>query len=235
MEEGADHIEEKRVEKVKIRIDNISFLPFPSPYFSSALKTRGDIYISCGHHILTRSDDESKDFLNDAVVYVLLELHRIVSHLFYTSISWRVEGKIGVRFIYNRYALLFYGGVCSQEPKITILVYDSRRHNETPLLKIQVTPEEIAEAVQCATSDLLQKFIILENEAMNTDYKTDLKNYLEAGEEMKRSPLYKELAFSYLKTEMILNEHRTITQSRTKKITFFNFQRGFATSHPWES
>ena len=60
------------------------------------------------------------------------------------------------------------------KPKITVMVYDSRRLNITPLLKIRVTPEEIAEAVLSATKDLLQDLITLENEVMKNKFESIL-------------------------------------------------------------
>ena len=81
-----------------------------SPFSSTSLDIRGDIIISYGDLILTKSDDDSQDYLNDAVVYVILELHRIVTQLFYTSISWRVEGRIGIR-LFSTVMPFFFTGV----------------------------------------------------------------------------------------------------------------------------
>lgn len=187
------------------------------PWISGFSDIKGDIFISWGSHILTRNESESTDGINDAPIYILLELHKIVSLLFETSISWQINGFSGVKFFYNRFALIFRGGGTPPSPIIAMWIYNSEQNVDCRLIEILTSRIGLAETVQLATTDLLSQLLILANEAGKKDKNRIQTPISEFEGEMKASKLYKELTFSYSKTERILNEYRTMISSGMKQ------------------
>jgi len=157
--------------------------------FEQLEEIAGDIFISCGEVVLTRSADGSSDKIHDAIVCLMMGFHRVISQLFDTSISSVVTIQLGVKFQYHRSVLLISaGGPCAHKPTSEILMF-SPDLQSPPLFNQYVLRTDLADEVQRATEDLIEQLIA-------------------SDPELEKHHSVKELRACYQRTNQILHEYR---------------------------